>query len=234
MLLGQAAKGGVEGDEASLFASKSFILVSMLWKESSWIPPAQWATKERMARHETWPTWKDPQDIPRLQNPQKQRYKWFDDCIDVLKLSCDILALVNQRPPLHAEVVAFSGVVDLPEFDGWPATKIIFMIDWESCAGGSGLIPRCFRLFISLWSLLSLDAAITRITVWHKNYKCFDTVVSYYITLWTRLLRRVFTILVVLSDYPRLLCAKISPPSLPHSMKKFGLEYLPKPNYWQN
>lgn len=85
---------------------------------------------------------------------------------------------------------------------------------------------QAFHISMTLWCFLSMDAAITRITVWHKNYNCFDTVVSYYITLWTRLLRRVFTILVVLSDYPRLLCAKISPPSLPHSMKKFGLEYL--------
>lgn len=85
---------------------------------------------------------------------------------------------------------------------------------------------QAFHISMTLWSFLSLDAAITRITVWHKNYKCFDTVVSYYITLWTRLLRRVVTILVVLSDYPRLLCAKISPRSLPHSMKKFRLEYL--------
>ena len=50
---------------------------------------------------------------------------------------------------------------------------------------------QAFHISMTLWCFLSMDAAITRITVWHKNYKCFDTVVSYYITLWTRLLRRV-------------------------------------------
>lgn len=63
----QAAKGGVEGDEASLFASKSFILVSMLWKESSWILPVASGQREQK--------WQDMKRGEREKTP-----KAFHDC----------------------------------------------------------------------------------------------------------------------------------------------------------